>query len=327
MTTYKRVEFRSSVEVRSDGDGRTGRPRKLFKTLALYTVWPYNGDMNVADAMTPRAEVVTVELPGTRSDVLEYLQERSFSSVPVVKPTGDGLEYRGLVSRDALIEQPDEDQLVMLMDDVPTTTADATIEEVAALIIEEGARRVPVVDGEFEGIVTVTDVIHAIATGDAATDATVGDHASDDVNTTYEGAPLPVAERELYYANVPYTVALDEGGRMSGVLTEVDIIDVARIVEGEEETGNNFPDQDSQWSWEGIKGVGSRYLPTRDIEIPNGPVSEFMSDEVVTVSGQKSVQEAAQLMISNDIEQIPLVSGDRLIGIVRDVDLLEALTE
>ncbi|SDK99003.1 CBS domain-containing protein [Natronorubrum texcoconense] len=283
--------------------------------------------MNVADAMTPREDVVTVELPGTRSDVLEYLQERSFSSVPVVKSTEDGLEYRGLVSRDVLIEQPDEDQLVMLMDDVPTTTADTALEDVARLMVDEGARRVPVVDGEFEGIVTVTDVIHAIATGDQETDGTVEGYASTDVNTSYEGAPLPVAERELYYANVPYTVALDEEGKMSGVLTEVDIIDVARIVEGEEETGDNFPDQDSEWSWEGIKGVGSRYLPTRDIEIPNGPVSEFMSGDVVTVSAQTTVQDAAQQMISNDIEQIPMLTGEQLVGIVCDVDLLEALYE
>ncbi|MXV62959.1 CBS domain-containing protein [Natronorubrum sp. JWXQ-INN-674] len=283
--------------------------------------------MNVADAMTPREDVVTVELPGTRSDVLEYLQERAFSSVPVVKPTDNGPEYRGLVSRDVLIEQPDEDQLVMLMDDVPTTTADTTLEDVARTMVDEGARRVPVVDGEFEGIITVTDVIHAIATGDQETDGAVESHASENVNTTYEGAPLPVAERELSYANVPYTVALDDSGEMSGVLTEVDIIDVARIVEGEEETGDNFPDQDSDWSWEGVKGVGSRYLPTRDIEIPNGPVSEFMSGDVVTVSAQTSIQDAAQQMISNDIEQIPMVTGEQLVGIVCDVDILEALYE
>ncbi|WP_265109498.1 CBS domain-containing protein [Halosolutus halophilus] len=283
--------------------------------------------MNVADAMTPREDVVTVDLPGTRSDVLEYLQEQSFSSVPVIKSTDNGPEYRGLISRDALIEQPDEDQLVMLMDDVPTTTAGTALEDVARMMVEDGARRVPVVDGEFEGIVTVTDVIHAIAAGDQETDGDVESHASENVNTTFEGAPLPVAERELYYANVPYTVALDDDGRMSGVLTEVDIIEVARIVEGEEETGDNFPDQDSEWSWEGIKGVGSRYLPTRDIEIPTGPVSEFMSDDVVTVSGGASIRETAQRMINNDIEQIPMVTGEQLVGIARDVDLLEALYE
>ncbi|MFC4987761.1 CBS domain-containing protein [Saliphagus infecundisoli] len=283
--------------------------------------------MNVADAMTPREEVVTAELPGTRTDVLEYLQERAFSSVPVVKETDDGTEYRGLISRDALIEQPDEDQLVMLMDDVPTTTRDASLVEVAELMVGEVARRVPVVDGDFEGIVTVTDVVHAIAAGDQPVEAVVGDYATEDVNTTYEGAPLPVAERELSYANVPYTIALGDDGRMRGLLTEVDVLDVARIVEGEEETGDNFPDQDSEWSWEGIKAVGSRYLPTRNVEIPAEPVSSFMTDDVVTVSARKSVQEAAQLMISNDIEQIPMVSGDQLVGIVRDVDLLRALRD
>jgi len=30
-------------------------------------------------------------------------------------------------------------------------------------------------------------------------------------------------------------------------------------------------------------------------------------------------------MIEHDIEQIPLISGDELTGIVRDVDLLEGL--
>ncbi|WP_254521849.1 CBS domain-containing protein [Natrinema caseinilyticum] len=284
--------------------------------------------MNVADAMTPREDVVTADLPGTRSDVLEYLQEQSFSSVPVVKPTDNGPKYRGLISRETLIEQPDEDQLVMLMEEnVPTTTSETPLEDAAQTMVEAGARRVPVVDGEFEGIVTVTDVIHAIAAGDQETDGTVESFVSQDVNTTYEGTPLRVAERELFYANVPYAVALDDDGEMSGVLTEVDILDVARIVEGEEATGDNFGDQDDEWSWEGIKAVGSRYLPTRDIEIPTGSVREFMSDDVVTVSSGTSVQEAAQRMISNDIEQIPMITGEQLVGIVCDIDLLEALYE
>ncbi|WP_254532219.1 CBS domain-containing protein [Natrinema gelatinilyticum] len=284
--------------------------------------------MNVADAMTPREDVVTADLPGTRSDVLEYLQEQSFSSVPVIKPTDNGPKYRGLISRETLIEQPDEDQLVMLMEEnVPTTTSETRLEDAAQTMVEEGARRVPVVDGEFEGIVTVTDVIHAIAAGEQEADGSVESVASEDVNTTYEGTPLPVAERELSYANVPYTVALDDDGEMSGILTEVDILEVARIVEGEEATGDNFGDQDDEWSWEGIKAVGSRYLPTRDIEIPAKPVREFMSDDVVTVSAGTSIQEAAQRMISNDIEQIPILTGEQLVGIVCDIDLLEALYE
>jgi CBS domain-containing protein len=283
--------------------------------------------MNVADAMTTRSDLVTVELPGTREDVLEYLQEYAFSSVPVVKQTDAGEEYRGLVSRAALIENPDEDQLAILMDDVPTTTADASLEDVARVMVQERARRVPVVDGELEGIVTVTDVVHAIARGDAGTDAVVGDYASSDVNTTYAGTPLPVAERELFYANVPYAVVLEDDVKMAGMLTEVDILEVARIVEGEDDTGESIANEDDEWMWEGIKAVGGRYVPTRNVEIPVEAVREFMTADVMTVSTQKSVKEAAQFMISNDIEQLPMVSGDRLVGIVRDVNVLEALYE
>ena len=281
--------------------------------------------MNVADAMTPRSEVVTVELPGTRDDVLEYFQERSFSSVPVVKESDGGENYRGLVSRESLIENPDEDQLALLMEDVPTTTHETSIEDLAALMVREGARRVPVVDGELEGIVTVTDVMEAIADGDADGDTQVGELASRDVNTTYVETPLTVAERELSFANVPYAVVLGDDGKMDGILTEVDIIDVAEVVEGEDDTGESLANEDDEWMWEGIKAVGNRYLPTRNVVIPTAPVREFMTADVVTVGRRRTAKETAQEMLRHDVEQIPLVSGDELVGVVRDVDLLEGL--
>ncbi|MFT4891718.1 MAG: CBS domain-containing protein [Halobacteriales archaeon] len=282
--------------------------------------------MNVADAMTPRSEVVTVSLPGTRDDALEYLQEKSFSSVPVVKETDEREEFRGLISRDSLIEDPDQDQLAILMDeDVPTTTCQTSVEEAARIMVERGARRLPVVDGELEGIITVTDVVRAIANGEVGPDVTVEGFAATTVNATYAGTPLTVVERELYYADAPYAVVLDDDADLTGIVTEVDIIHVARVVEGEESTGNSIANQDDEWMWEGIKAVGSRYMPTRNVKIPNGPVREFMTEDVVSITRRKSIKDAAQLMIANDIEQLPLVGGDQLEGIVLDVNLLEAL--
>ncbi|MFW6437095.1 MAG: CBS domain-containing protein [Halococcoides sp.] len=280
--------------------------------------------MIVADAMTPRESVVMAELPGTRTDVLEALQEDLFSSVPVIKPTDEGEEFRGIVTRDALIDQPDEDQLALLVEEVPTTTADADLREVARLMAETGERRIPVVDGEFEGIVTVTDVLRAMADGELEVDATVGDVAADEVNTVYAGAPLAVGERELSYAEVPYGVVLDDAGEMCGILTEVDVLAVAEVVEGEADTGESIANQDDEWMWEGIKAVGNRYMPTRNVEFPEGPVEEFMTADPISVGRRRSVTEAAQLLVSNEIEQLPLVSGDDLVGIVRDIHLLEA---
>ena len=190
--------------------------------------------MNVADAMTPRSEVITVEVPGTRDDVLEYLQDLGFSSVPVIKTTDDGEQFRGLVTRESLIENPDEDQLALLVREVPTLPPSASVTELAELILESNERRVPVVkDGALVGIVTVTDIVRAIAEGEQDGSTEVGKLATRVINTVYHETPLPVAERQLSYADVPYAVVLDDDGRQTGMLTEVDIIEVARVVRGE----------------------------------------------------------------------------------------------
>jgi len=282
--------------------------------------------MNVEDVMTPRDEVVTVEIPGTRDDVLEYLQDREFSSVPAVKQTSEGEVYRGIISRTALINQPNEDQLAMLAAEVPTTSRGTSLANVAERMATEGERRIPVVDGDsLEGIITVTDVVMAIARGEIDERVLVESVAGSAVNSVYSETPLTVVERQLSFAGVPYAVVLGDDGRMTGMVTEVDIIGVARVVEGEEDTGESIANQDDEWAWEGIKAVGNRYMPTRNVEIPTGPVREFMTADVITVSGTRPVREAAQLMIEHDIEQLPVVSGGDLNGIVQDMDLLEAL--
>ena len=280
--------------------------------------------MNVEDVMTPREKVVTVEIPGTRDDALEYLQDRAFSSVPVVKQTEDGEVYRGIISRGALIERPDEDQLALLADEVDPTSRETALSEVAARMLNTGERRIPVVNGTtLEGIVTVTDLVRAIARGEGE-ELTVEAVKKNSVNCIYTETPLTIVERELAYAKLPYAVALDEDG-VAGIITEVDILEVARVVEGEEETGESIANQDSEWAWEGIKAVGNSYLPTRNVEIPNGPARAFMTDGLVTVGNPHSVEEAARLMLEHDIEQIPVMSGNDLAGVVQDIHLLEAL--
>ncbi len=285
--------------------------------------------MDVAAAMTPRAELVTVTLPGGRKDALSYLQEHRFSSVPVVKPTEEGETFRGLVSREDLIANPAEDQLALLLREVPTVTASDDLATVAGIVTEQGVRRLPVVadddETELVGIVTVTDVIHAIAHEDLAVEGECESVASDTVVTVYTGTPVTVAERQLAFADVPYGVCLDDDCEIAGMLTEVDLLDVARIVEGETETGDSIADQDDDWKWERVKAIGSRYLPTRDVELPSEPTARVMTDDVITVYGAQTLTEATQMMVRNDVEQFPLVDGGELVGVLRDVHVLEAV--
>jgi CBS domain-containing protein len=280
--------------------------------------------MNVADAMTPRDSLVTAVVPGTREDVLDRLQDNEFSSIPVVND--DSGEFRGLVSRERLMAEPDEDQLALLVEEMETVESDAPVGTAVAVVNTTGQRRVPVVDdGELTGIVTVTDLVRAVANDDVAADATAAELMTERVNTTFRETPLTVAERELAYAGEAYGLVLDDSARPTGMLTEVDVLDVARIVEGEESTGDSIADEDDDWKWEGIKAVGARYLPTRNVELPTEPVAEFMTESLVTVARSKPVTEIARLFVTEDIEQAPVVSGDEVVGVVRDTDLLDAL--
>lgn len=283
--------------------------------------------MKVADVMTSRTDLVTATVPGSREDVLRILQQREFSSVPVVKQTEAGEVFRGLVSREGLIEEPDEEQLAMLLEDVEPIDPDAGIEELARHMVAINERRIPVVDGGLAGIVTITDVVHAIAHGDVAIDEPVGPHAGRRVHTTHLCAPLAAAQRGLYHADEPYGIVLNDDGDMAGIFTEVDIIELAVVVESEEGTGDSIAGQDSEWAWEGIKAVGNRVFSTRNVEFPDADVSEIMTDDVVTVPRSRSVTETAQLMIRHDVEQVPLLSEGELGGIVKDMHLLGALYE
>jgi len=111
------------------------------------------------------------------------------------------------------------------------------------------------------------------------------------------------------------------------MLTEVDILAVARVEEGEDDTGESLADEDDDWKWEGIKATGNRYTPTRNVEIPAEPVARFMTEDLVTVTRKRTAQDVARLLISNDIEQVPLMTADDMVGIVQDTDLLVAVVD
>jgi len=51
---------------------------------------------------------------------------------------------------------------------------------------------------------------------------------------------------------------------------------------------------------------------------------EVMSTPVVTINEDASVEEAARLMSRKRIKKLPVVSGDKLVGIITSMDLVRA---
>ena len=79
------------------------------------------------------------------------MKKDNVSVVPVVKNNTN--ELVGILTRSDVINNPDEDQIVMLMTrDVITTTDDACLSEVSQKMVENNIRRMPVVDDDGNGL-------------------------------------------------------------------------------------------------------------------------------------------------------------------------------
>lgn len=56
-------------------------------------------------------------------------------------------------------------------------------------------------------------------------------------------------------------------------------------------------------------------------------VRDLMSTELVTASEETSARDLARLMVTHRIHRVPVLAGDRLVGIISSLDLLAALIE
>jgi CBS domain-containing protein len=58
-----------------------------------------------------------------------------------------------------------------------------------------------------------------------------------------------------------------------------------------------------------------------------GPVSEFMSSDVQTIEADTDIVEAAEMFLKIRYRRFPVMSEDRLVGLISRYDILKALQE
>ncbi|PKL57478.1 MAG: CBS domain-containing protein, partial [Methanomicrobiales archaeon HGW-Methanomicrobiales-5] len=160
--------------------------------------------MLVKNYMT--SDVVQVEIPGNRDDVLKILKRTGISGVPVIK----NKKIVGIITRKDLLRKPEETQLGLLMTSKPICIEpDEDIHQAARILVNNRIRRLPVVeDGHLLGLLSVSDLVHAIAQM----------KIKEEIKTTYtsktfalwEETPLPVVGRVMEISGVDAIPILDE---------------------------------------------------------------------------------------------------------------------
>ena len=276
--------------------------------------------MVVKDYMT--SDVVHVEFPGNRDDVLKILKRTGISGVPVIKHK----KIVGIITRKDLLRKPEETQLGLLMTSKPLTIApDADVSEAARILVTKKIRRLPVVeDGHLLGLLSVADLIHAIAQKKIKDE--IKDTYTSQSFAVWEETPLPVVGRVMEISGVDAIPILDAENRLQGIISERDLIRNTSIEDSVGVSDFSNGTDDDEWTWESIRDNHTISFGISKVQLPNRPVKLAMVRNVVAVPANAEVSECALKMRRARVDQLPVVNGDkRLVAMLYDRELIRAL--
>lgn len=269
-------------------------------------------------------DVACATLPGSRDEVLKILKNQQISGVPVLKDS----KVVGIVTRTNLLQNPEEEQLALLMTRSPLTISPSSdLQTAARLLLEHHIRRLPVVeDGKLVGLVTIADIVGAIA--DLSLETPVKDYVEEKVFAVYNETPLSVVARIMELAGVKAVPVLDANLELVGIISDRDIIAASIIEDSVEMSDMSAGSDDDAWSWESMRDTMSIYYSVSRIKVPNLLASDIMIKDPITATYISSVSDCARKMKRNRIDQIPIINSNRkLQGLLRDRDLMKPLTE
>lgn len=131
------------------------------------------------------------------------------------------------------------------------------------------------------------------------------------------GASLAAAARSMLENRVGCVLVVDDEGRLRGIVTDSDFC--ARRVGVPFST---FRHPQVLGRWLGRKGVEPAFREAR-----SRGVAEVMSSPVFAVKEGDSVEDVLTLMMRRGVEHVPVLRGDRPVGVVTSHDLLKLLLD
>lgn len=274
-----------------------------------------------------QSEVVYVSVPGAREDVLQIMAEKQINGLPVVKKGTKTLV--GIVTRTDLLRKVDENQLAMLMMRDPVTVSPSTkIEKAAQIMLKNNYRRLPVVSkGELVGMVSVPDIIGATLEEDKKfQEMSISDFIRREVVSVWDQTPLPLSYMMMEMAGRSALVIVNASGGVVGLITVSDFIRLSEVTIEDNVSGTYSGEETTvDWGWTSKDFL---IVTKRLLKLPNVPVGQVMTKNMIGVSEVTNVAEVVRTLRKNEIDQAPVLSAaGNLIGMIEDRDLLKLAIE
>lgn len=269
-------------------------------------------------------DVVCVEIPGNRDDVLRILKRTGISGVPVLK---EGVLV-GIITRKDMLRKPDEMQLGLLMTPDPVTiTPDVTIQTATAILTKNHFRRLPVVEGgELVGLISISDIIGAIARMKITDE--IRNKFSSHTFAIWEESPLPLVGRIMEMSGYDAVPILNGSGQLTGIISERDLIRNSSIEDSVEVSDFSNGTDDDEWTWESIRDMHTISYGISRVQLPDKPVKDAMVKEVVAVPLNAEISECALKMKRARVDQLPVINGDRkMVSMLYDRELIRIILE
>jgi CBS domain-containing protein len=228
--------------------------------------------------------------------------------LPVLAVLDDKGKYSGVIARRWVNRSrldPATTKVKTLMKPAPKVDLEVSLNKAAKLMIESGVRQLPVFEKKkLLGFVTDENIIHgAVTQGWGNTEIkeimTKTPHIIEANRSV--GAVLSLL-REQGISHVP---VVDEG-KLVGIISIHDIIQQIFQPRRKQTVGD-------------IKG--------EKVPILNVPVKGVMSSPVITVQPETTLREADKKMHVHDISCLPVVTKEKLAGIVTKLDFLEPISQ
>ncbi|MEA3558679.1 MAG: CBS domain-containing protein, partial [Candidatus Thermoplasmatota archaeon] len=210
---------------------------------------------------------------------------------------------------------------------VPTISTSARISKVAELMWEQGARMILVVKkGELVGLMTPSDLLVVIEK--MRIERPIDEFVHPNTYCIFEDTPCKVAATMINLSRVYAMPVLDKNSNITGMITDRDLFDTKYLGENITLTRLGISEDEDAWTWEGIRNVMNLYYQEAKIELPDEPISRFMTENVDTIYRKAPIWEAAKIMRMKDYDQIPVVDkDDNPHSMIHDMDLMKALIE
>ena len=275
--------------------------------------------MQVEDLMS--APVYTVSADDTVGHVKNVMLKRKVSRVLVT----DGGALVGLIAKYDLAKMLESSEAgwrrrnqdrthakAIMSKDLITTSPNASIQEAAREIVANRIGCLPVLkEGELIGILTETDLAAYFATMDSK--VRVKTIMSDSFLTCHRHHSINHVLREMEASHIFRTIVQEGNGVPVGIITHTDL------------TFAKEPFVNSKDIVMVRKSEHAGVQKNRYVRKVRQVAEDVMSEPLITVDSNARAVAAAQLMLSERLDAIPVVKGESVAGIISKTDLVKRL--